>query len=31
MNVIHDSVRMGENVKLGPFAVIEEGAVLGTG
>jgi len=31
MNVIHDSVRMGENVKVGPFAVIEEGTVLGDG
>lgn len=30
MNVIHDSVQMGENVKVGPFAVIEEGVVLGS-
>lgn len=30
MNAIHDSVQMGVNVKVGPFAVIEEGVVLGS-
>lgn len=30
MNQIHDSVIMGKNVKVGPFAVIEEDVVLGS-